>query len=144
MAEDEEDMKLARHRAAELHAADETSRALGISLEKIAPGRATVAMRFTEHMTNGHGIGHGGYVFLLADAAFAYACNSRQATNVAHTAQVTFLRPVAAGDHLIAEAAERERYGRYGIYDVTVRRTEDGVVVAEFRGQSQAITGSPR
>jgi acyl-CoA thioesterase len=143
MPEDVEDMEFARSRGSELCAADETSKALGISLEEIAPGRATVGMRITAQMTNSHGIGHGGYVFLLADVAFAYASNSRPGTHVAHTAQVTFLRPVVVGDDLLAEAAERSRYGRYGVYDVTVRRL-DGTVVAEFRGHSQAIAGPPR
>lgn len=38
---------------------------------------------------------------------------------------------------LVATAEERVRFGRSGIYDVTVRR--EGEVVAEFRGRSRSI-----
>ncbi|MER7078689.1 acyl-CoA thioesterase [Saccharopolyspora kobensis] len=133
-------------RAAELadalYAKDGTCRKLGISLHSARQGAATVGMRVTEEMTNGHGTGHGGFIFLLADAAFSFACNTHGPVTVAHSAQVTFLRPVAVGDELIAEAAERRRYGRSGIYDVIVRRA-DGEIVAEFRGQSQMLSGRP-
>jgi acyl-CoA thioesterase len=93
-------------------------------------------------MLNGHGIAHGGYVFLLADTAFAYACNAYGPVTVAHGAQVTFLQPARAGEELIADAVERARYGRNGIYDVTVRRA-DGAAVAEFRGHSVTLARQP-
>jgi acyl-CoA thioesterase len=114
---------------------DRACQALDIRLEEAVPGRARMRMRVTEAMANLHGIAHGGYVFLLADAAFAYAGNAAAPARVAHTAQVTFVRPVQIGDQLVAEAAERLQYGPYGVYDVTVRRA-DGEVVAEFRGHS--------
>src|SRR4051794_4323064 len=139
---DDDPMALAARRAQALYERDGACRALGIALKEVAPGRATVTMRVAGEMTNGHGIGHGGYVFLLADAAFSFACNTYRSNAVAHGAQVTFLRPVAVGDELIAEAVERQRYGRSGIYDVTVRRP-GGEVVAEFRGQSQLLAGRP-
>ena len=41
------------------------------------------------------------------------------------------------GDVLEARAVERTRFGRSGIYDVTVRRGDD--VIAEFRGTSRTI-----
>jgi acyl-CoA thioesterase len=75
-------------------------------------------------------------VFLLADTAFACACNSGGEAAVAAGAEITFIAPVRAGDVVVATAAERVRYGRSGIYDVTVRR--GGEVVAEFRGWSRA------
>ncbi|MEU7827641.1 hydroxyphenylacetyl-CoA thioesterase PaaI [Nonomuraea sp. NPDC049129] len=121
---------------------DPACRSLGIALEEVAAGRARLRMRITDEMVNGHGIAHGGYLFLLADAAFAYACNSYGRVTLAHSAQVTFLRPVAAGDELVAEATERVRYGRNGVYDVTVRRPA-GEIVAEFRGQSVTVSGRP-
>jgi acyl-CoA thioesterase len=99
-------------------------------------------MSVTRNMINGHDICHGGYVFLLADTAFAFACNTYAAVTVAQGAQVTFLRPGKEGDELSAEAVERARFGRGGIYDVTVR-TADGTVIAEFRGQSQELRGKP-
>ncbi|WTL51021.1 hydroxyphenylacetyl-CoA thioesterase PaaI [Streptomyces sp. NBC_01497] len=109
---------------------------LGITLLDAGPGRADVAMQLSDTMVNGHGTAHGGFLFLLADAAFAFACNTHGPVTVAQSAQVTFLRPARPGDDLRAEARERARSGRTGVYDVTVRRPADGTVVAEFRGQS--------
>lgn len=126
-------------RARDLYERDETCRLLGIELIETGPGHATVRMNVAATMVNGHGIGHGGFVFLLADAAFAFACNTYGPVTVAQAAQITFLRPVAVGDDLHAEAVERGRYGRSGIYDVTVR-TGEGSVVAEFRGTSQMLS----
>jgi acyl-CoA thioesterase len=119
---------------------DVASRALGMELIAAGDGRAMVRMRVTAAMVNGHGLAHGGYVFLLADTAFACACNSRGPTTVASGAEVTFIRPVRDGDLLEARAEERVRYGRSGLYDVTVRC--DGAVVAEFRGRSRVVERS--
>jgi acyl-CoA thioesterase len=124
-------------RAMEMHQRDRTSQSLGIELDDVALGCAKVHMRVGETMVNQHGIAHGGFVFLLADAAFSYACNSYGPVTVAQSAQVTFLQPAHAGDELHAEAVERVRAGRNGIYDVTVRR--DGEIIAEFRGHSATL-----
>jgi acyl-CoA thioesterase len=94
-------------------------------------------MRITDAMVNGHGTAHGGYVFLLADTAFACACNSHGPVTVAAGADISFVRPARSGDLLVAYAQERVTSGRSGIYDVTV--TSDGEVVAEFRGRSRVI-----
>lgn len=118
--------------------ADTASAALGIVPEELGEGRAVCRMTVTPQMVNGHGICHGGYVFLLADTAFACACNSHGPVTVAAGAEITFVSPAHAGDVLIAEAEERTRYGRNGVYDVTVRRP-DGQVVAEFRGRSREL-----
>ena len=126
-----------------MYARDLTSKALGITLEHVEPGRAVLTMQVAEDMVNGHGIGHGGYVFLLADSAFAYACNAYGPVTVAQAAQVAFLQPVRPGDLLAAEAVERSRQGRSGLYDVTVTRRDDGAVVAEFRGHSATLSGNP-
>ncbi|MEV7601083.1 hydroxyphenylacetyl-CoA thioesterase PaaI [Kitasatospora sp. NPDC089797] len=128
---------------AALYERDETSRSLGIVLAEVSAGRAVMRMTVAATMVNGHGTAHGGFLFLLADAAFAYACNSHGPVTVAQAAQVVFLAPAAVGDELVAEAVERSRAGRTGIYDVTVRRA-DGRVIAEFRGQSVAIGGRPQ
>ncbi|XHM95996.1 hydroxyphenylacetyl-CoA thioesterase PaaI [Peterkaempfera sp. SMS 1(5)a] len=125
-----------------MYATDLTCHQLGIAVDEVSEGRATARMLLADTMVNGHGTAHGGYLFLLADVAFAYACNTRGTTTVAQSAQVTFLRPARPGDHLTAEAVERSRFGRSGIYDVTVRRA-DGTVIAEFRGQSQSLPGQP-
>jgi acyl-CoA thioesterase len=131
-------MNLALRSAARMHADDQATKALGISIDEVGPGRATARMRVTGDMTNGHGIAHGGYVFLLADTAFAYACNSYGPVTVAQACQITFLSPARGGDELIATAAERVRMGRNGIYDVSVRRA-DGAVLAEMRGNSRTV-----
>lgn len=125
-------------RAEAMYREDRTCQDLGITVDGIAEGTATARLRLAPTMVNGHGTAHGGYLFLLADVAFAYACNTRGATTVAQAAQVTFLRPARAGDDLVAEAVERSRSGANGIYDVTVRRG-DGTVIAEFRGQSRSL-----
>ncbi|ALG07119.1 hydroxyphenylacetyl-CoA thioesterase PaaI [Kibdelosporangium phytohabitans] len=117
--------------------ADAASRALGIELIEAADGRAVTRMRVTAQMVNGHDIAHGGFVFLLADTTFALACNSHGPVTVAAGADITFVASARAGDVLIAHAEERTRYGRSGIYDVTVKR--DGEVIAEFRGRSRVI-----
>ena len=121
---------------------DTASKALGIELLDAGNGQATVRMTVTGDMVNGHAMTHGGYVFMLADTAFACACNSHGPVTVAAGADISFLRATAEGDVLVAYAQERVTRGRSGIYDVTV--TCDGDVVAEFRGRSREIhSGGP-
>ncbi len=129
-------------RMAALYERDLTCQGLGITLDEVSTGRASMRMTVAPAMVNGHGIAHGGYLFLLADAAFSYACNSYGPVTVAQAAQVTFLAPAAVGDELVAEAVERTRSGRTGIYDVTVRNAAEKVI-AEFRGQSVMLAGQP-
>jgi acyl-CoA thioesterase len=119
-----------------MFAADHASRDLGMELLEVGDGTATVRMTVARSMINGYGIAHGGYVFMVADTAFACACNSRGVMTVAAGADVSFVAPVREGAVLVATAAERVAYGRSGIYDVTVR--SDDQVVAEFRGRSRA------
>jgi acyl-CoA thioesterase len=133
--------EIARASAEAMYAEDTASRELGISLDGVGPGRATARMTITDSMLNGHRIAHGGYVFLLADTAFAFACNSYGQRTVAAGCDIVFLAPARAGDVLSAEALERAVAGRSGVYDVTVRRA-DGTVVAELRGRSRTIGGS--
>jgi acyl-CoA thioesterase len=122
---------------------DTASQALGIELVEAENGHATARMRVTGEMVNGHGMTHGGFLFILADTAFACACNSHGPVTVASGADISFLAPTREGDVLTAYASERVTRGRSGIYDVTV--TCDGDVVAEFRGRSREISpGRPR
>lgn len=120
---------------------DHASRALGIEMLRACEGEAVARMRLTEFMVNGHSTAHGGYVFLLADTAFACACNSHGPVTVAASAEITFVAPAYEGDLLYCRAAERTRFGSSGIYDVTVRRgaAEDAPVIAEFRGHSKTL-----
>src|SRR4051812_28559798 len=131
----------ARRCAEAMYAADAASQRLGIVISDVGPGRATAAMTVTDVMVNGHGICHGGYVFTLADTAFAFACNTYDERTVAAGADITFLEPVRTGTDLRADATERARRGRPGLYDVTVRTT-GGITEAEFRGRSRSL-GEP-
>jgi acyl-CoA thioesterase len=117
---------------------DAASRALGMTLLELGPGRAVVEMTVRADMVNGYAVCHGGLVASLADSAFALACNSRGVQTVAAGFDVTFLEPAHEGDVLLATADERALRGRSGIYDVTVRRGD--TVVAEFRGRSRAVS----
>ena len=117
---------------------DRAAQSLGITLDDVGPGHATLSMRVRDDMVNGHGSCHGGSIFTLADSAFAYACNSANERAVAQHCSITFLRPAMLGHRLVATAQERSRAGRSGIYDVTVC-TGDGTVVAEFRGTSRLL-----
>ena len=120
---------------------DEASRSLGMTLDKIAPGQAVVSMKIGANMVNGHGSCHGGFIFMLADSAFGFACNSHGQRHVAQNCQITYLNPARLGTRLTAEARERHRADRAGICDVTVR-DDRGEVIAEFRGYSRAVPGA--
>ena len=120
---------------------DNATRHLGMELVSIAPGEAVIAMTISEIMTNGHGSCHGGYIFTLADSAFAFACNSHNDVVVGQHCSVSYLKPVRIGDRLTATAREVSRHGRSGIYDVRITN-QDGVHVAEFRGHSRTVKGT--
>ena len=127
-----------RERAEAMWAQDRASVGLGMRLDEVAPGRARLSMTITDAMANGHGICHGGFIFTLADSAMAVVVNPRGEPAVVQHASISFIRPAHVGDVLVAEAAERMHAGRSGIYDVRVS-TEDGELVAEFRGHSRSI-----
>jgi acyl-CoA thioesterase len=132
---------LAEACARAMWADDRASQGLGMRIERVAPGEAVMTMAVTERMVNGHGLCHGGFIFTLADSAFAFACNTYDQRAVAQHCAVTFLAPARLGDALTAHAVEVARSGRSGIYDITVTGA-DGTVVAEFRGHSRTIKGS--
>ncbi|CAM3838137.1 hydroxyphenylacetyl-CoA thioesterase PaaI [Bordetella bronchialis] len=131
---------LARAVGETMYAADTASQALGMRVEDIGPGRATLTMPVRADMLNGHRTCHGGLIFSLADSAFAFACNSRNVSTVASGCTIDFLAPARQGDVLTATAAERSLAGRTGVYDVTVSNQE-GQTVALFRGRSYRIKG---
>ena len=118
---------------------DKASRALGMEALEVDLDRARVRMTVTDAMVNGHDIAHGGYIFTLADSAFALACNAAGRTTVASGADITFVAPARRGDVLVADATQRTAYGRSGITDVTVTRESDGSTIAEFRGRSRSL-----
>ncbi|WP_433710202.1 hydroxyphenylacetyl-CoA thioesterase PaaI [Nocardia sp. CA-084685] len=125
--------------ARQMFADDVASRAAGVEIVEIGTGHATATMTVTETMVNGHGITHGGYVFLLADTTFALACNSHGERAVGARADIRYILPTRRGETLTAIAEERIRFGRNGIYDVTVV-DEEHRVIAEFRGDSRVIS----
>lgn len=133
--------ELAEASAQALWNEDSASQRLGMVMRHLAPGEATLSMTVTEAMSNGHGTCHGGYIFMLADSAFAFACNGYNQRTVGQHAAITYLAPGRLGDRLIAAAREVSRQGRSGVYDVRVTN-QDGVHVAEFRGHSRTVKGT--
>ena len=119
---------------------DRTTQGLGMEILRVKPGYALIAMAVRGDMVNGHHMCHGGFMFTLADSAFAYACNSYNQNTVASSCNIDFLAPAHEGDVLEAEAVERSLSGRTGVYDITVR-TRSGKTVALFRGKSYRIKG---
>ena len=132
--------EVARGSADAMWADDHASRALGMSIDAVGPGTATLRMTVRDDMVNGHAIGHGGLTFTLADSAFAFACNSYNRRTVAAGAEIRFRAPTRVGDVLVARAEERERGDRDGTYDVTV--TSGDTVVATFVGRCREIGGT--
>lgn len=131
---------LAERVADSMYARDTATQALGISLVAVGPGRAELTMTVRGDMLNGHDICHGGFIFTLADSAFAYACNSYNRNTVASGCAIDFTAPARSGDALVARARERQRAGRTGVYDVEVSN-QRGDTVALFRGKSYRIEG---
>ena len=123
-----------------MFAKDRAAHGAGLHLATIAPGTATLTMRVADNMLNGFAICHGGYITLLADTAFAYACNSYNALTVASSLGIDFIAAVQGGDVLTAVASEVHLAGRTGVYDVEVRN-QHGARVAMFRGRSYRMTG---
>jgi acyl-CoA thioesterase len=131
---------LAERVAEAMFARDTAAHTLGVHLVRVAPGHAEVAMTVRADMLNGHAICHGGFIFTLADTAFAYACNSYNLNTVASGCTIDFLAPAREGDVLTAVAQERSASGRTGVYDIEVRN-ERGEKIALFRGKSYRIKG---
>ena len=133
--------ELARACAAAMWAGDRATQHLGMRIEHVAAGTAAIAMTVTRDMVNGHGMCHGGYIFTLADSAFAFACNTYNQRTVAQHCAVTFIASAFEGDRLTATAREVSRRGRGGIYDIAVVN-QKGETLAEFRGHSRTIKGT--
>ncbi len=132
--------EIARRSAEAMWARDDASKWLGLSLDAVGPGIATLSMTVEKHHTNGHDICHGGFIFTLADSAFAFACNSYNQITVAQHNTITFHKPGHLGDRLTAVAREVARNGRSGLYDVEVTN-QHNELIASFRGASRTIAG---
>ncbi|CAG0911886.1 unnamed protein product [Cyprideis torosa] len=131
----------ARRSAEAMWRTDSASQGMGMTIDEIAPGRAVLSMTVQEHHLNGHRICHGGFIFTLADSAFAFACNSYNQTTVAQENQITFLSPAKEGEQLTARCEESAKTGRSGVYDVVVTGS-DGRKIALMRGLSRTIQGT--
>ncbi len=131
---------LARACSGAMYTNDNASRTLGIEIDEITPGCARLSMAVRREFTNGHDICHGGYIFMLADSAFAYACNNCNRNTVASAASVEFIAPAKTGDRLVAVAHERTRGSKIGVYDVEVYDQDDRLL-ALFRGDSYQVRG---
>lgn len=128
--------------ATDMMAKDRASRGLGLRVVRISPGSADIEMQVRDDMLNGFGICHGGFLTLLADSAFAFACNSYNVFTVASSLGIDFMAPARQGDVLVACAVEVSRRARTGVYDVEVRN-QHGELLAVFRGRSHSMPGKP-
>jgi len=132
---------IAERCAAIMRDADASQKLLGIDLVSVMPGAAVLSMTVTAAHLNGHGLCHGGFIYTLADAAFAYACNSRNQNTLAQHCSITYLAPGQVNDVLTASAKEVSLQGRSGIYDVVVADSKE-IAIAHFRGHSRTIAGA--
>jgi acyl-CoA thioesterase len=121
---------------------DRATKALGMQVAEVAPGRAVLTMTVRDDMLNGHDICHGGLIATLADSAFAFACNSYNELTVASGFAIDLLAPGRLGDVLTATCAEVSKAGRTGVYDTEVRN-QRGERIAVFRGRSYTMKGKP-
>lgn len=133
--------ELAQACAVAMWQGDHTSQGLGMHIDAVGPGTARISMEIEQRMSNGHGNCHGGFIFTLADSAFAFACNSRNHIVVGQHCSISYLMPAKVGDVLSAEASETSLRGRSGIYDIRITN-QNGEHVAEFRGHSRMINGN--
>lgn len=132
--------QLAQNCADAMYQRDEASRNLGMEITQVSPGKATVTMPVSSIMIQGHGSCHGGYLFTLADSAFAFACNSYNKATVASGCSIDYMLGAREGDLLTANAVEQSRGNRTGVYDITITN-QNGHVVALFRGKSYQVRG---
>ena len=132
--------ELARACVDAMYSRDVASKSIGITIAEVREGFARLNMPVTAGMLNGHGICHGGFIFTLADTAFACACNTRNDSNLAQKCSIEYKRPVNAGDQLTATAEQLSQNGRYGRYQVSVTDQDDNLV-ALFEGHSCRVRG---
>lgn len=133
-------LELAQQSARIMWDEDNATRHVGMTLLEVTPGHARISLTVREEFTNGHGMCHGGYIFMLADSAFAFACNSHNQRAVAASAAIEFIAAAQRGDVLTAECSEQSRGGRSGLYDTRVT-DQNGRLIALFRGRSATIRG---
>ncbi len=134
-----DDLAIAKQCRDTMFETDAAIHALDINVEITGVGEAEARFEVRAGMLNGHGVCHGGYLFTLADTAFAYACNAYNKLTLAAGASIDFLQPANPGDLLVATATERRRGRTTGIYDVVISN-QDGEEIAIFRGRSHSTS----
>lgn len=132
--------RLAERVVAAMYERDAASQAIGLEIVEARAGCVKVTMQVRADMLNGHDICHGGFIFAMADSAFAFACNSFNEVTVAAGVTIDFLAPARKGDRLLATATVLSRARRTGLYDVSVTK-KDGSLIATFRGRSHQLSG---
>ncbi len=105
---------------------------LGFEVVAVGEGQARLVARVRPEHLNLHGSAHGGFLYALADAAFAFASNSRGVPAVALSAHIEYFRPAHEGDVLEAVATETHLGRRVATYQVRI--CKDTTLVALFTG----------
>ena len=111
---------------------DPYMRLLGIEICAVGVGKAVLQTHVRHEHLNIHGNGHGGFLYSLADAAFALASNSHGIPAVALSTHMEYFKRVSEGDALEAHASEENLGRRTATYRIEIRRGAD--LVALFSG----------
>ncbi len=129
---------LAERCAQHMYRDDKASQHLGITIQAVDEGSASVTMEVLPTMVNGHNTCHGGMLFSLADSCFAFACNSHNQAAVASACTIDFVAPAYLGDTLTASAKVQHQGFKSGVYDVVITN-QLNATIAFFRGKSSRI-----
>ena len=110
---------------------DSISRPLCGEPQDVEDGHSRVELETTPEMAaDTSGLVHGGFIFGQADYAAMIAVNHPNV--VLGAAEVKFLKPVKAGETVVAEARVTEKNGKKRIVDVSVTRGADAVFEGRF------------
>ncbi len=113
---------------------------LGLRTRLLEPGKAVLETLVRPEHLNIHGSCHGGFLYSLADAAFALASNSHGTPAVALSTHMQYFKAVKAGEHLEAHASEENLGRRTATYRIEIRSGER--VVALFTGTVFRLEGN--
>jgi len=104
---------------------DDYTKLLGVKIREISPGRCVVSAKVPREACNFNGVVHGGYIFSIADIAFAYASNAGGKMALALDMYISYRKALKPGEEIEAEAVEVERGGRTALYIIRVRRGDE-------------------
>jgi acyl-CoA thioesterase len=122
---------------------DEFAAFLGIEVGRRGPGHTVAALTTDVRHANPHGTVHGAVFYAVAGAAVAAAANDADHSGIVSSVLVEYLQPAAIGDELYAEVSREASTGREDIFTGTVRRSENGDLLAwvRARGTRRARSG---